>query len=438
MTIVYIGYNLLSTGLFILFWPLLAVAALMAGRRPGGLKQRLGLYPRRIAAGMTGSRRVWIHAASVGEVRVAAAIIEPLTAMIPGCDVIVSTMTATGHQIARELIGSRAVCIYAPLDLYFAVRRAFLRLRPDILVCLETEIWPNLLTVARHCGVKTALINGRISDRSIGRYLLIRPLIRSILAEVDAFSMIREIDARRILQIGARPKRVVVNGNAKFDLLWRQSDARVKARMAAMFNLGDGQPVFVAGSTRRPEENILLDAYEKIRRVSPRTVLILAPRHINRSARIASLVKKRRLACQLKTELDRTGARRTAPVVILDTMGELQAVYSIASVVFCGGSLARKGGQNVLEAAVWGKPVIYGPSMEDFRDAKSLLDRTGGGIQVEDGAGLEKVAGGLLADPARAAQIGGRARAAVLANRGAAHKHARVIRRLLAVKPDSR
>jgi len=432
MTIAYLGYNLLSTVLFILFWPLFAAIALLTGRWPGGLKQRLGLYPRQLTAGLSGSCRVWIHAASVGEVRVAAAVIEPLTAMIPGCDVIVSTMTATGHKIARDLLGSKAVCIYAPLDLYLPVRKAFLALKPDLLVCLETEIWPNLLTVARHCGVKTALINGRISDRSIGRYLLIRPLIRPILAGIDAFSMIRKLDGRRVLQIGARPERVVVNGNAKFDLLLRQADAGIQTRMAAVFDVSAGQPVFVAGSTRRPEEAILLDVYEKIRRACPETVLVIAPRHVDRAGRIALLVKERKLACQLKSDLDRTGARRTAPVVVIDTMGELQDVYSIATVVFCGGSLARKGGQNVLEAAVWGKPVLYGPSMEDFRDAQALLDRTGGGIQIENGTGLEKAVGDLLADPKRAERIGRQARAAVLANTGAAHKHATVIRGLLA------
>ena len=432
MTIAYLGYNLLITGLFILFWPLLTATALLAGRRPGRLKQRLGLYSRQLTAGLTGSCRVWIHAASVGEVRVAAAVIESLAAMVPGCDVIVSTMTTTGHQIARDLLGSKAVCIYAPLDLYLPVRKAFLTLRPDVLVCLETEIWPNLLTVARLRGVKIALINGRISDRSIGRYLRFRPLIRPILANVDAFSMIRKTDARRILQLGARPERVTVNGNAKFDLLLRQADASLKARMAAVFDICDGQPVFVAGSTRRPEEAILLDVYARIRRDHPETVLIIAPRHINRSAQIASLVNSRKIPCQLRSDLDETGMRRTAPVVILDTMGELQAVYGIASVVFCGGSFANKGGQNVLEAAVWGKPVVYGPSMEDFKDATALLDQTGGGIQIEDGDRLEQAVRALLADPERAQRIGRQARSAVLANTGAAHKHATVIRRLLA------
>ena len=431
MNIVYLGYNLLGTGLFIFFWPLLAAYALVTGRWPGGLKQRLGLYPRRLTAGLTGFCRVWIHAASVGEVRVAAAIIESLTAIIPGCDLIVSTMTVQGQKMARDLLGSKAVCIYAPIDLYFPVRKAFLALKPDILVCLETEIWPNLLTIARHRGIKTALVNGRISDRSIGRYLLIRPLVRSILAQVNAFSMIRETDARRILQIGARPERIAVNGNAKFDLLLRQTDLATKTRMAAIFNVGDRQPVFVAGSTRWPEEPILLDVYEKIRRACPETLLIIAPRHVNRSGQIESLVKERKISCQLRTDLGKKGARRTAPVVILDTIGELPDVYSIASVVFCGGSLAPKGGQNVLEAAVWGKAVIYGPSMEDFKDAKALLERTGGGIQVADGTRLEKEVHDLLTNLKRAERIGRQAREAVVANKGSAHKHAMVIRRLL-------
>lgn len=431
MNISYLAYNLLGLGLFVPISPLFGLYAFITGRHRRSIPQRLGVYSRRLASGLAGKPRIWIHAASVGEVRAAAAIIPPLAALMPGCGLILSTVTDQGYELARADLGSKARCIYAPIDLYFSVRKAFAAFKPDIFVCIETELWPNMLAEAHRRGIKTALVNGRISDRSIKRYLCIRPLMKAALGTIQVFSMIGQADADRIRRLGAQPDRIAVNGNAKFDVAPVDQDSTVKSRLRQRYDVADNTPVLVAGSTRGSEEEIILEVFEKIIKAYPDALLIIAPRHVNRSRHVEALVKARGFSCQLRSALNGREQTRRTPIVILDTMGELPETYSIASIVFCGGSLVPKGGQNILEPAAWAKPVIYGPWMEDFLDSKQLLDQTGGGIQVADGAQLAEKALYLLAHPEKAAQVGRRARKAVMSNRGAAAKHAAAVYGLL-------
>jgi len=416
--------------LFFIFFPPFWLYTRLTGRYSDSLGQRLGFYPQSILDDIVGSPRIWIHAASVGEVSAAEAIIESLTRMMPDCAVILSTTTEHGQALAREKFKSKAVCIYAPVDFVVSVRRALLSIRPDVLVCLETEIWPNWLFSARKLGVKIALVNGRISVRSIKGYLKIRFLIQEALNQVDSFSMIREEDARRLMMLGIPKKRIEINGNAKYDLLLRRADFSLVDKNKKLYNVSGKEPVLVAGSTRGHEHSIILNIYSIILKVLPETLLIIAPRHVEKIQHIIDMVKARGFSYQLKTEIDKPDCSRSASVVIINTIGDLQSTYSIASVVFCGGSLEPLGGQNVLEAAVWGKPVFYGPSMEDFLDAKALLDKTGGGIQVKDDRELTEKMQYYLTHPEEANAVGKLAREAVMSNHGAADKHAAVIFRL--------
>jgi len=432
MKLAYAAYRLLSHLLLPAFLPLYTVYAALSGRPAQRTRQRLGLYPASLGRGTGGQARIWLHAASVGEVGAAAAVIEALAAVRPDCEFVLSTATVTGQDVAAEKLPQKVTRIYAPFDFIPLVRKALSLVNPDILVLVETEIWPNLLSESRRRGVSTALVNGRISQRSIRRYLMIRPLMQAVLAHIDAFSMISSADAERIRSIGAAKERVRVAGNAKYDRLLRQARAEQARAIAERFNLSGTEPVWVAGSTRGREGEIVLSVYEKLLPDFPDALLILAPRHIERSREIQSLAARRGLACQLRTDLEKPGVIRSAPVLILDTIGELQSVYSIARVVFCGGSLVPLGGQNMLEAAVWGKPVLYGPSMEDFQDAKDLLDKTGGGIQVADGPELARLVARFFQHPAQAAQVGRLARQAVLRHQGAARKHAEAVLGLLA------
>ncbi len=430
MSFAYKAYNVLNIGLFFIFFPPFWLYTRLTGRFSDSMSQRLGFYSKSILGDISGSPRIWIHAASVGEVTAAEAIIESLTRIMPDCAIILSTTTEHGQALARDKFKSKATCIYAPVDFIVSVRRALLSIRPDILVCLETEIWPNWLFAARRLGVKIALVNGRISVRSIKGYLKIRVLIQDALNQVEAFSMIREEDARRLMMLGVPKKRIEINGNAKYDLLLRQADPALIDKNEKLYNLSGKEPVLVAGSTRSFEHEVVLDVYERILQTLPETLLIIAPRHVEKIQHIIDMVKAKGFSYQLKTEIDKPDCSRTAPVVIINTIGDLQSTYSISSIVFCGGSLAPLGGQNVLEAAAWGKPVLYGPSMEDFLDAKALLDKTGGGIQVKDDRELAEKMLYYLTHPDEANAVGKLAKEAVMSNKGAADKHAAVIVRL--------
>ncbi len=431
MSILYGAYTLLTGGLFLSCLPPFWIYTRLSGRHGENLKERLGHVSPKLAQTLSGSPRVWIHAVSLGEVKVAAPIIKALRQILPGCSVMVSTTTKHGRELATETFGEDIPVVYAPIDFIGSVRKALSRVRPDVLVFMETEIWPAWLTEARRMGIKTVLANGRISVRSIGSYLKLRLFFREVLRNVDAFSMIMEEDGARIRAMGADPKKIEINGNAKYDFLVGLADPAMEREMRQILNLEASHPVFVAGSTRGGEEAMVLDAYEKILREFPDTVLIIAPRHIERTPEIGSLLEKRGFRYQLRSELDIDGAKRTEPVVIINTFGELFRLYSVGTVVFCGASLVPLGGQNPLEAAVWGKVVFYGPSMEDFLDAKSLLEEVGAGIPVSNPEMLAEKAIWFIRHPDALKTYGARAREAVIRNQDAAEKHARVIAGLI-------
>jgi 3-deoxy-D-manno-octulosonic-acid transferase len=430
MSLIYKAYATLSSGIFMAGLPPFWLYTRLTGRFRRGLKERLGLFP----AGELGlhhpSKRVWIHAASLGEVRVARSIMNHLERLVPGCQVILSTNTDHGHDLAHELFDTASV-VYAPFDFFPSVRKAISAVNPDVMVFLETEIWPAWIAETRRRGIRCALINGRISPRSIGKYLRFRPLFRDVLKYVNAFSMITEEDAHRIVAMGADLKKVEINGNAKYDLFASQIDPAVETRLQKLLSLKPGQPVFVAGSTREGEEGILLEVYEKILKNFPETVLVIAPRHIMRTSQVENLVRQQGLESQLWTDLVRPGVQRTAPVVIINTFGELFNIYSVGTINFCGASLVPLGGQNPLEPAVWGKMVFYGPSMEDFLDARKLLEKEGAGVEVKNPDAFVEKALFFLNHQDELKEGGRRARDAVLRSQGASERHARVLARLM-------
>lgn len=396
------------------------------------LHQRLGWYTPDMRKGFHGRPRVWLHAVSVGEVGVAETIVKALRDQLPACRVAVSTTTKQGLARAKAHFADSVPCFYAPVDLIGPACKALRMVQPDVLALLETEIWPNLIIRARRMGVRIVVLNGRISVRTIKSYLKIRPLMRHTLSHINTFSMISPSDAKRIQSLGADKQRILVNGNAKFDFpdpISKSAQAAVWARR--VYALNENASVFVAGSTREPEERIVLDAYRRLRKSFPHTVLIIAPRHIERAGQIEQWVNEKGLICQRRSTLDGMGSQRIAPVVILDTIGELSDTYSVADFVFCGGSLVPKGGQNLLEPAAWGKPVMYGPSMEDFTDARHLIEAAGGGLTIHDADQMAAVATDWLNRPNFACSVGKAARRAVLSHRGAARKHAEVVVRLL-------
>ena len=425
----YTAYTALTSGLFLTGFPIFWLYTHLTGRHKRGLKERLGFVPHIISSGSRHRPRIWIHAASLGEVRVASPIISSLRRQVPACSVILSATTDHGRDLAYNTFSDIPV-LYAPIDTIFSVKRALYSVQPRVMVFLETEIWPAWLVEAHRMGVKTALINGRISERSIGRYLKFRPFFTEILNHFDALSMIMGEDARRIQDMGADPLKIEINGNAKYDLLAGQANPLMEGEMRRVLNLVPSQNVFVAGSTRDGEEAVILDVFEKIRGPFPDTVLIIAPRHIDRTPAIESILRARGLRCQRRSDLGENGQQREAPVVVMNSFGELFSLYSVGTINFCGASLVPLGGQNPLEAAVWGKPVFYGPSMGDFRDAKCLLEDLNAGIEISDSESFAEKAIWFLKHPEALKSFGRRAREAVMKHRGAAEKHAGVIARL--------
>ena len=431
MNLFHFAYNYLAFALSLIVIPAIWCHEKKDPERKAALTQRLGYDSGRQGPEMLGRPRIWIHAVSVGEVKVAEAIVNALNISCINASILLTTTTMTGQRYACRRFAGRATVRYAPVDLLGPTRRFLCAHRPNLLVCMETEIWPNWIVKAHGLGIKTVFINGRISDRSIRSYMKIRWLIKPVLEKVAAFSMISKADARRIMSLGAPAHRVQINGNAKMDAPDLDLDDAEIQYLKRLYAVGENTPVFVAGSVRGAEADILMDVYDRLAMQVPGLVFILAPRHIDKSSRIADIARARGIQWHYRTQLKETGASRSAPVVILDTIGELRNVYSIASVVFCGASLVPLGGQNVLEAAVWAKPVLYGPSMEDFEQARSLLETAGGGICVKDGTELADRAIHLLLHPDEARRLGRLAKRAVLSNQGASRRHAQVIAGLL-------
>jgi 3-deoxy-D-manno-octulosonic-acid transferase len=431
MNLGYLTYRLLTTASASVIIPLIWLHHRNRGENFRRFYHRLGIYPEEIRKNFPGNPKIWLHAVSVGEVGVAAAIGNVLLQRRPNCRLMISTTREQGYARARALLGDRATCFFAPLDLAGATCKALHSIRPDVLALLETEIWPNLIVGAHRLGTRTAIVNGRLSVRTIKLYQRIRSLMRYTLSHIDAFSMISQDDARRMKSLGAPAERLTINGNAKFDNPGSVNDSDTKRWAGKLLALSSGIPVIVAGSTRHPEERLVLDAYVKIRQRFPECLLVIAPRHIERVDQIAQWIAAHGLTFHRRTELENCGRQRAAPVVILDTIGELSMIYQVADVVYCGGSLVPKGGQNLLEPVICGKPVLYGPSMEDFADARDLIQRAGGGMTIYDAETLSAKALDWLSNPHRARSAGMAARRAILPHRGAAAKHADVICELL-------
>jgi 3-deoxy-D-manno-octulosonic-acid transferase len=430
MKVAHLAYKLGVTALAAALIPTSWLHHRLRGKNSTRFQQRLGGYSKPLRQSFRSQPRLWLHAVSVGEVGVAAAILAQVKTPLGSGQVGLSTTTEQGFIRAGAVAPQRAVRFYAPIDLDRFNRKALAMVKPKVLALLETEIWPNLIVAAQEMGVRVAIVNGRISVRTIKAYRRILPLMRHTLSHVDAFSMISDEDAERIRSLGAPAHRIVVNGNAKFDGCGPPVQATAVHWARTLYSLSPEAPVIVAGSTRSPEEQMVLSAYATIRRAFPETVLILAPRHVERCPQIEQWVSARGMQSQRRSQLSERNPRR-APIVILDTIGELADTYGVASFVFCGGSLVPKGGQNLIEPAVWGKAVICGPSMEDFQDAHAYIQGAGGSVTVENSALLAEAAVHWLTFPDKAEAAGRAARNALRPHRGAALRHAAVIDRLL-------
>lgn len=372
----------LAVGL--IFWvsfPFLLALVLITGRHRRGLAQRLGFY-RVTGLASAGHRghRIWVHAASIGEVRAAGMLIEELRRDLPDSRIMVTTMTIHGRDFAEKHLGPDTCCFLAPLDIPLIVGRAVATFAPDIYICLETELWPLLITKLNKKGIASFLLNGRLSQRSIGRYRWLRLLFGPVIKSFKRIGAISQDDRRRFIEIGADPHSVAVVGNIKDDFKAPSDQQKIQARWSRLLGISGTVDVLVAGSTHSPEEELLLPLFSRLSEQYDQLWLI-APRHLDRLQSIEAVCAAHNIEYDLLSRL-KEGAVREHRLVLVDTIGDLTQLYSIATFVFIGGSLTDYGGHNAMEAAIWEKVVFFGPDMADFSEAANVLKECGGGFTI--------------------------------------------------------
>ena len=399
-------YNILLHLAFLVslpLWPLVFLSKRGLGR---GFSERLGLYPSSTTESLSGRQSIWIHAASVGEVKSAKPLIDEFKGLFPEQNVLLSTMTATGRKVAKEtLLGIDAV-VYFPLDLPWVVARTFRKVNPSLIVLLETEVWPNFIHTSFRQGIPVVTLSGRVSARSAGRYKRFAGVFVRVLREVSAFGMQDRDNAERLLGLGIDPARVSVTGSLK-EIELVPMDLPGALATATGYQ---HRPVVVIGSTHKGEEALFVEALARLRTEFPDLLLIIAPRHPERFQEVEDLLRRERLRYRKRSDAG-VLALHGCEVLLVDTLGELPWFYAWASVVFVGGTLVEVGGHNLLEPARLGKPILLGPHTENVAELANSMIHGGGALQVRRQDEVVHQLECLLADHAYAGRVGSRAQA---------------------------
>ena len=427
----YLLYNVLLFSYFLAVFPLLCYRTWRYGKPLTGVRQRFGRLPVAIKPLRTPS--IWIHAVSVGEVLASRPLIRALRITYPGHRLLMSTTTTTGQGVAQQFGSELDAVFYAPFDFTPVVTFALDQVVPELLIVIDTEIWPNLFRACRKRGVRTMLVNGRLSDRSYRRYRLVRFFMRKVFADVDHVCAQTPNWAQRYVDIGADRSRVTVTGSVKFDALTPSlADAtpRTSGDVLDCFGFAKKRLVFIAASTLRGEEGYVLRVFTRIREVVPDALLIIAPRHPERFDEVHAMAEADGYRVQVRSKLG--GQDSDASIVLLDTIGELASLFQIASIVFVGGSLVPAGGHNFLEPAVFGKAIVVGPHMDNFAEITSEFVAKQAVVQVCNHRELEVVVVDLIRDVGRRERLGSAARDLVKSCRGATKRTMTIATGLLA------
>jgi len=386
------------------------------GRSRAYWRERLGIlsgdFQQPAASEVAGT--VWVHAVSVGETLAVAELVRQFQSQHPERKIFLSHITPAGREISEACLPNVAGRFYLPLDWNVCVTRTLRRLRPALLLVAETELWPNLLRAAHEFGCRIVIVNGRLSNGSFRGYRVLRPFMRRVLQNVACIFAQTEIDAERFRQIGAPPERVLAAGNLKFDATPPQV-GELPRRLRNALQEAQRGPVLVAASTMPREEPLVLQAWQEIRNRYPRSLLILAPRHPVRSEQVAQLLSDQKRGfvrrTALETDREELVSQLASPeILLLNTIGELAGLLQTADVVFVGGSLVATGGHNLVEPAFWGKPVVFGPHMHNFRDAAECFLRAGAAVEIQSPEQLAAECIRLFGDAARREELGVRAR----------------------------
>ncbi|MCK9419456.1 MAG: 3-deoxy-D-manno-octulosonic acid transferase [Nitrospirae bacterium] len=416
----YILYNLLLIIATVLSLPVILFKLITVPKYRGGMTQKLGRLRKGVMTAIQGSRPIWVHAVSVGEVMAAHPLIRELKKKYPHRKLILSTVTVTGNYTARRRVPEADAVFYFPFDFPCVVRRVIQGINPQIVLVAETELWPNFFRELKRAGIPSAVINGRISPNSHRNYRKFRSFFSQVFDNVTLFCMQSEADADRIKDIGADPEKVMVTGNLKFD-------QKLPKITSAPVSLALGKKVITAGSTHRGEEAALLEVFKRLREKYPDLLLIIAPRHPERFNEVEGLINRAGYDCQRRTLLKGP----VKDVLLLDTIGELRSFYSLCDIAFIGGSLVKVGGHNLLEPAAMKKPVIFSRYMFNFKEISEALLSAGGGVMVKDKTELYIQIDNLLSDKELARSMGERAFSVIEMNSGAARKTIDAIGRLI-------
>ncbi|MBL7077204.1 MAG: hypothetical protein ISS31_07020 [Kiritimatiellae bacterium] len=426
-------YNVVFVTGFTLVLPRYLWRMCRRGGYAKGFTQRFARYDKGVLAKLESRKRIWIHAVSVGEVYVALRFMEVYRAQHSDMAFALTTNTSTGHRIAEARLHADDVLLYFPIDLPVFINKVFARVRPEALVLTECELWPNLIRLADERGIPIALLNGRVSDSSYRGYRLCRRLFSNLLQRFAAVLVQGEQDASRVRDLGARPERIHTLGTAKYDVATKDT-SKIELIRSVLDAAGfpADAPVLVGGSTWPGEERALLEVHEHLRDSVENLKLVLVPRHFERAAEVERELKTAGVSYVKRSTLE-PGKRceHPADVLLLDSTGELVGVYAHASVIFVGKSLTNHGGQNIIEPALFGKPVLFGPNMENFPVVVQDFLDADAAVQVDDQAELEARAGELLSVPAAAEALGARAADLVISKRGCVKRSVEMIGALL-------
>jgi 3-deoxy-D-manno-octulosonic-acid transferase len=423
-------YNILFTIGFLLSAPFYFLKMRRRGNWRAGFKQRFGNYDNKVKQSLTNRHVLWIHAVSVGEINISLQLIKALEPRLPNLKIVVSTTTTTGMGELQKRLPTHIGKIYYPIDRYQYVARAQGLIHPDLVVLMESEIWPNFIWRAKSRNIPLVLANARLSDRSYPRYKRFGFMFRSLFAAFAAVGAQNEEDAAKLRELGCQPDAVRVVGNVKFDSAIHTGGVSLNVpALLAQAGVPADTLVLVGGSTHAGEEKILAQQFLRLRSRFPNLFLVLVPRHFERAKTVGQELAALGIKYMLRDQIGPRTQRSTCAVdcLLVNTTGELRFFYEHATVVFVGKSLAAKGGQNPIEPAALGKPTVFGPNMQNFPDVAKILLAQHGAVQVRDAAELEKTLDELLANPARREELSRQARQIVEENQGAAERTAELI-----------
>jgi 3-deoxy-D-manno-octulosonic-acid transferase len=425
-------YNLGLILLAVVVLPFYLLRSIRSGARREGMPERFGNYSAELVNELQGVPFIWVHAVSVGETRAVVPLLKALRKKYPDYRILVSNVTETGHKIAVDSLWIDHA-IYFPFDFSWTVKKVFSQLRPALVIIVETELWPNFIRQTSAAEIPLMLVNGRLSDRSYPRYRKFRFFFKPLLQRFSVLCMQSQTDSARIVSLGASRRKVENTGNLKYDYELKDIAGEEILRRKAGYRLPHRTNVLVAGSTHEGEEMQVWDVYRRLLNESALDLsLILIPRHPQRCGDLRQKLQDLGSPCRLRSQLAGSDTKlQPGEVLIIDTLGEVVDCYSIADLVFVGGSLVNIGGHNLLEAALVGKPVLFGPHVQNFKMISSKLIRAGGGIRVADKEELFRQCRLLLNDPARARIMGQAGQALILENSGATERIMRHISRIL-------